>query len=59
MLLSHHFWAPVHTRVVVTESAEPQPLPVFGCFGLVGMFLGGEWEAFPPTNESMQVRLSE
>ncbi len=41
ILLSHRLWA--LTRVVVTESAEPHPLPVFNVLGcLVGTFLGGE-----------------
>ncbi len=34
------------TWVVVTVSAELRPLPGFGCFGLVGAFLGGEWVCF-------------
>ncbi len=34
------------TCVVVTVSAELRPLPGFGCFGLVGTFLGGEWVCF-------------
>ncbi len=61
MLLNHHFLFSI--CVVVTVSAELRPLPVFGCFGLVGTFLslecsfvsaavkqsGGSWELQRPS----------
>ncbi len=40
---------------MVTVSAEPHPLPAFGCFGLVGTFLGVG--VSPLSSDSAQVRM--